>query len=201
MSQLNAKTYEFDAVNYPSMSLPSGLQYGLIAQDVEQVLPGIVKTFINPEQEVNGNIIPPVSFKAVNYDILIPILVAAFQEQKNALDSVKNVLSGYIGQPRSQSQNTSQKITLSDAQAIVLRQNDPNPFAENTVIRFSIPENIHNAKLIFTNASGAILKTAIIESRGEGSLEVYASDLSSGIYTYTLVCDGKIIDSKKMMKD
>ena len=41
----------------------------------------------------------------------------------------------------------------------------------------------------------------VIESRGEGSLVVFASDLSSGLYTYTLVCDGKVIDTKKMVKN
>jgi hypothetical protein len=30
---------------------------------------------------------------------------------------------------------------------------------------------------------------------------VFANDLSSGIYTYTLVADGKIVATKKMMKN
>ncbi|MES2592930.1 MAG: hypothetical protein V4608_13695 [Bacteroidota bacterium] len=29
---------------------------------------------------------------------------------------------------------------------------------------------------------------------------VFASDLSSGIYTYTLVVDGKVVEAKKMIK-
>jgi len=31
-------------------------------------------------------------------------------------------------------------------------------------------------------------------------LNVFASDLSNGIYTYTLVADGKIFETKKMLK-
>ena len=38
-----------------------------------------------------------------------------------------------------------------------------------------------------------------INERGKGELIVYANNLSSGIYTYFLVADGKTIDSKKMI--
>lgn|GEM_PF-4625964 len=39
-----------------------------------------------------------------------------------------------------------------------------------------------------------------IVSSAPGKLNVFADDLSAGTYTYTLVVDGQIITSKKMMK-
>ncbi|TAE77272.1 MAG: secretion protein Por, partial [Bacteroidetes bacterium] len=57
------------------------------------------------------------------------------------------------------------------------------------------------AQIIFTTTDGKIIKTHDITEKGKGVLNVFADDLSSGVYTYTLVVDGKTIDSKKMMKE
>ncbi len=43
------------------------------------------------------------------------------------------------------------------------------------------------------------MKTMLITQHGEGSLSVYASNLSTGIYSYSLLADGKLIDTKKMV--
>ena len=37
--------------------------------------------------------------------------------------------------------------------------------------------------------------------RGEGQLSVFAEDLSSGTYTYALVADGQVVDTKRMIKE
>jgi hypothetical protein len=52
---------------------------------------------------------------------------------------------------------------------------------------------------MFYDNNGRVLKTVVINERGRGSMQVYASNLSSGIYTYSLVADGKLIDTKKMV--
>ena len=82
---------------------------------------------------------------------------------------------------------------------IILDQNSPNPFAEETRITYTIPESVSDAKLLFYDNSGKVLKTVTIEERGEGSLQVYVGNLSSGIYSYSLLADGKLIDTKRMV--
>jgi len=99
---------------------------------------------------------------------------------------------------RPNSMRFASSVTLSD-QAVVLDQNSPNPFSEKTVISYFIPENIGDAQLVIYNQSGAILKTIPITNRGDGDLTVYASALSSGIFSYSIIADGKIIDTKKMI--
>ena len=42
--------------------------------------------------------------------------------------------------------------------------------------------------------------TVDIKEKGQGRIVVYGSNLSSGIYTYTLLIDGKVHETKKMMK-
>ncbi len=38
-----------------------------------------------------------------------------------------------------------------------------------------------------------------IEDKGMGQLNIDASNLSAGMYSYSLVVNGKVIDTKKMM--
>ena len=91
-------------------------------------------------------------------------------------------------------------VQLNDVQTIVLEQNVPNPFAEQTTINYSLPNNISKAQMLFYNSQGKLIQSTELVQKGRGQLNVFASDLSNGIYTYTLVVDGKIIETKKMVK-
>ena len=81
IGQLNPLMYEFDTEAYNQLQLAEGTQYGLIAQDVEKVLPELVTKLNLTESE---------SFKSVNYDALIPILIKALQQQQKEIDELKN---------------------------------------------------------------------------------------------------------------
>ncbi|MES2727951.1 MAG: PKD domain-containing protein [Bacteroidota bacterium] len=91
-------------------------------------------------------------------------------------------------------------ITITDKNVIILNQNVPNPFAESTVIAYSIPAKFSKAQITFTNTDGKVIKTHDILEKGQGQLTVFANDLSTGVYVYTLVVDGTVIDSKRMVK-
>lgn len=52
----------------------------------------------------------------------------------------------------------------------------------------------------FGSQAGFNIPINFITKKGRGQLNVFASDLSSGMYTYSLVVDGKTIDTKKMVK-
>lgn len=91
-------------------------------------------------------------------------------------------------------------VLLEKNNIIVLGQNTPNPFTESTVINYSIPRSFGRAQLIFTATNGEVVKTADIKVSGKGQVNVFASDLTSGLYTYTLIIDGKVIETKKMIK-
>lgn len=89
ISQLDAKTYDY--IMDDDLNLPTEKQYGFIAQDLEKVLPEIVKevdVISNPESEdedaepvINGQIM------SVNYIALVPILVKGMQEQQQIIDA------------------------------------------------------------------------------------------------------------------
>jgi hypothetical protein len=92
-------------------------------------------------------------------------------------------------------------VRLSNKEAIVLDQNVPNPFAEQTVINFSIPETVAKAQIHFYTADGKLMQSVDVKDRGLGSITVFGSDLSSGTYTYTLVADGIVVATKRMVKN
>jgi len=53
---------------------------------------------------------------------------------------------------------------------------------------------------MFYDQSGKVIQKFDIGHRGQGSLTVYGEDLTSGIYTYTLIIDGKNHQTKRMLK-
>ncbi len=199
LNQLTPKQYTFNKQIHPNLNLPSGQHYGFISQEVETFLPGIVKDFQNPAiyDSLGLETHPSFSIKGLNYIEIIPILVGALKEQKVVIDSLINALQNPT--PIINPTNT-QKISLSNINSIILFQNDPNPFTESTRITYQIPDDVKEAKIIFTSSTGVIINTVIINERGAGQLEVYSSELSKGLYHYTLVCDGKVIATKKMLK-
>ncbi len=80
-----------------------------------------------------------------------------------------------------------------------LEQNFPNPFNPSTIIRFSIPEQGLVTLKVF-NILGEEVATLINTEMTTGTYEVdfRATDVSSGIYFYTLT-SGNFISTKKMI--
>lgn len=151
----------------------------------------------------------------------VPILIAALKEQQGTIDSINQVLTQLASTLNQCCSNNSRTINnsnngsinaqpppnasaievqLSDRDAVVLNQNVPNPFAEQTVISYNIPAKANFAQILFYNINGQLIKAVDIKDKGQGRLNVFANDLSSGTYSYSLYVDGKLMDTKKMTK-
>lgn len=81
----------------------------------------------------------------------------------------------------------------------VLYQNAPNPFSEGTTIKYFVPDNA-DAQIVFYDMFGNQLKIFKIAEKGMGQLNIDASNLSAGMYSYSLLVNEKIVDTKKMIK-
>ncbi len=211
LDSINPKTYEFNKNAIPQLWLPDGTHYGLIAQDVESVFPQFVSNATEPAlKDTAGNIIYPAkNFKALNYNEFIPILIASVKSQQVLIDtltsqlsSLQTLVNGCCGAARpGQSENGhSETITLKNITTIILDQNVPNPFKDQTDIRYSLTDDVKSATMLFYDNSGHVLQTVDLKERGQGVIHIYAPDLSSGIYTYSLIADGKVIETKRMVK-
>jgi hypothetical protein len=87
---LTPATYEYRTEAYPELGLTEGKKYGLLANNVQQVMPEMVIEVSQPVMDTAGNPTgTTVDFKAVNYDMMIPVLVKAIQEQQAQIDSLK----------------------------------------------------------------------------------------------------------------
>lgn len=80
----------------------------------------------------------------------------------------------------------------------MLYQNTPNPFNTATQIRAFVPQSAQTAILKINDISGKTIKTVELQERGNIQVELVNKELSTGMYFYTLIVDGAIIDTKKM---
>ena len=88
-----------------------------------------------------------------------------------------------------------------------LQQNYPNPFNPATTIKYSVPKIINNQSSIINikvyDILGSEVATLVNENKPAGNYEVkfnveQASNLSSGVYFYTLKF-GTFSETKKMI--
>lgn len=189
--KLNGVQYDFKAISKEDLEERKAPRYGFIAQEVKDVLPGIVKQM-------------PDSTLAISYTDVIAVLVEAVKSQQKQidllvkeLDNTKIILSN-INNEVNQQENSKENFLLSNDEA-VLYQNAPNPFNEQTTIRCYIPENVKNAEICVYSTSGVKVKCFNISQRSNVDVVLEAGHLSGGIYTYILMIDGKAFDSKQMI--
>lgn len=78
---LNGVSYEWKTDEFRDKGLPEGRHYGVIAQEIEKVLPEVVNTGPNGE-------------KAVAYTEIIPVLIEAIKEQQKQIDELKKIIAG-----------------------------------------------------------------------------------------------------------
>jgi Chaperone of endosialidase len=83
--QMQPKTYHYVSGVVPALRLPDGLQNGFIAQELEGLFPELVST---------RNAGTSTEYKAVDYTGLIPVLVAAVQDQQREISELRRRLDG-----------------------------------------------------------------------------------------------------------
>ena len=210
INKLKPKNYEFrNDGKYEGMHLPKGNHYGLIAQELEEVLPNLVanaphglgaitpkpnagkdsmETIADVQQKESSEI--PYT-KAINYIELIPILIKGMQEL-----SAKNAdLQGQISDLKLLLSKNGNSITSLPG---YLKQNVPNPANNNTMISYYIPDNAGYAQIKITDIKGSTIKT-FNAAKGEGQINLKSGDLPAGTYNYTLYINNKTSDTKQMV--
>lgn len=211
ISRLHPKLYSFrNDGNYKLMNLPKGLHYGLIAQDVEKVLPNIVKDSKFETALATPPALPTgkegtkpaqaksetIDFKAVNYTELIPLLIKGMQEQQQEINELKQQVAALSSNSGSDVSSLNKTAVLSSAG---LLQNVPNPYKNSTTISYYLPAKASSAQITVTDNNGRVLKQINISGQGKGSVNIDAASLAAGTYNYSLWVGGKLIDTKQMV--
>ena len=167
---------------------------GFIAQELEEIFPEAVYTLPNGK-------------KAIAYSEIIPLLVEAIKEQQNEIDKQQNEIDelrqSKIVQTRSAigavDEQSDVNSLLDEKLKAKLYSNIPNPFKEQTTISFFIPETSSRASIHIYNLQGKQIKQINIEPKGNGSVTINGYELIPGMYMYSLIVDGKEVDTKKMI--
>ena len=159
----------------------STIQYGLAADQLKAVYPELVY------EDVNGNV-------SINYVEMVPLLVQSINELKSELAELKGTSA-----KKAKAVPTGIEESASDVDMVRMDQNKPNPFSESTVITLNIPQQAQSAKIFIYDLSGKQVQNIAVTERGETNITVYASDLTAGMYIYTLVVDGKVAVTRRMI--
>ena len=131
-------------------------------------------------------------YLSVNYSEIVPLLIRSIQALKQELDEVKST------RPKTRKAASSTEINATFASENILYQNSPNPFKEQTVIRFKLAENVQDASLCIFDMTGKMFKKLPISSEME-SVSIGGYELGEGMFLYSLIINEQEIDTKKMI--
>jgi trimeric autotransporter adhesin len=159
-------------------------QVGFVAQEVDALIKKSGYVFTGVETPKSEG-----DLYAIRYGEFVVPLVKAMQELMAEVDQLKEQLKEY-------------KESVAPEKGITgasLKQNNPNPFSSDTEIRMEIPEGSRQADIIVYNLEGKQLKTIPVSERGDTAVKIAGNELSAGMYLYTLIIDGEIIDTKRLL--
>jgi len=168
---------------------------GFAAQDVEKAAKELKYDFSGVDAAKNDK-----DLYGLRYAEFVVPLVKSVQELSQQNEEMKNKiekLEAAIAQNNSGSVSAaSANVTITDAS---IGQNTPNPFNRNTTISYTLPQKFSSAQININDQNGRVVKQINISGAGKGVVNIDASTLSSGTYSYALVVDGKRISSKQMI--
>ncbi len=165
-------------------------EYGFLSQEVEKAFPDIKIT-----SDAMG-------VKLMDYDQIIPLLVASTKEQQYTIDFLKEKVSNLEEKIDALASGnlviTDIDETLSSSKTI-LYQNRPNPFSKRTIIDYNVEtDNFHSGSMLIFDMNGTLLKTYAVSS-GKNELVINGREFKAGMYIYTLIVNGQEIDTKHMI--
>lgn len=161
------------------------VHFGYIAQDVQNVFPELVYKGKD-------------SLLSIDYIGLIPLMIEAIKQQEKKITQLVLDLSKCCSSTEKSILKSTDTVTNINEIA-VLYQNTPNPFNNETQIKCFIPNNAILSDIYIYNMQGTQIKKIQINDKGYQTIVIHSSELNAGMYMYSLIIDGKEIDTKKMI--
>ena len=201
------KLSRLTAVQY-NLSEPQAAQAFAAAGDTATTTPRSVtdvqaleKTHYGLDAEVLKEVYPDLVYESqegdlcINYTEMIPLLVQSVNELRAQVVALQGRQTYNV---RARGGNE----TGIDSHALdvpALEQNDPNPFTQTTVVRYTLPESVKSAFLYIYDLNGTQIDQKTLQDWGKSSVTLEAGSLAPGMFLYALVADGKVIDTKRMI--
>ncbi len=163
--------------------------YGFMAQELKEVLPDIV--YMGQD-----------SLLSINYLEIIPLLVKSIQNQQKRITDLEHRITEYEASRDNVSTPSNMAPNRNSGNAVVeyaLYQNTPNPFTQDTYIAYKLPLDTHDAMLYVYDVNGVQLESHPITEFGANGVTISGGHLQAGMYLYSLIADGQIVDTKRMI--
>ncbi|MFN5847305.1 MAG: tail fiber domain-containing protein, partial [Chitinophagales bacterium] len=216
VNKLNGKSYQWTKEYQKESSLDNGRHLGFLAQELEKIVPEAVVKFEKGRYAVDYNSLIPVVTEAIKE------LNAKVEKQNNAVIENEN-LKAEIASLKSDNEMMKEKFALLEktitqlcesgceglkksneginhaTDVPVLYQSIPNPTDDVALINYALVSENSQAEIIILMQEGKVVETIkLARKAGHGSLKVSLGNLANGTYLYSLVIDGKVIDTKRM---
>lgn len=170
-------------------NMSEGNKLGLLAQEIQKVLPEVVRDYDYITDEKTGQATKVKTERlGVAYSDIIPVLIHAIQEQQAQIENLKTLIQNSSGEEHNNMGSSTTGFSLS--------QNRPNPVRELTTIHYTSSDK--NMQLVIFDARGMMMQQHLLRD-ASGSVQVDCSNLADGTYTYVLKAGEKTILSKKMV--
>lgn len=178
---------------------------GVMAQDLKEIAPKLVTTFDYIVHDEENRELQKETYLKINDTAIKYMLINSIKEQQELIEE-KDVKIAELADRledleeivNSIANNAVKDVELSNTPGVLL-QNQPNPFGEETTINYVLPKGAKNSVIYIRDMNGNNLEVIVLDSNQTGSANLNAKALSAGTYTYSLVVDGKIIDTKRMI--
>ena len=193
LKMLNPVTYSYNKIL--EMNLPTEEQHGFISQEFATVFPELTKDITKPVFNDKGEITSNFTFKAINYNGLISVLTAGFKELSEEMIALKQELAEYKASDLNRKSLINSTSISTD---YILEQNIPNPYSDKTSIRYKLPNGITKASIVVLDLNGKLVKEYEI-NQNNGEQIISATDIGKGIFLYSLIDNGSIVITKKMI--
>lgn len=170
---------ELNYLKKEDKEMTSRRHFGVNAEELQKLYPDLV-------------LVGQDGYLSVNYSEIVPLLIRSIQALKQELDEVK-----LKSNTRKRASATGMDSSVDNGRNI-LYQNSPNPFKEQTIIRFKLAEDVKDASICIFDMTGKTLKKMPISS-GMESVSIGGYELGEGLFLYSLIVNGQEIDTKKMV--
>ena len=170
-------------LSFKEKQLFSKQHYGLSADQLEEVFPDLVY------ENEDGT-------KSINYVEMVPILVQAINELKGEIEELR---TGGDDRTKKAVQSSSEGDSAEKLLLLSLGQNKPNPFSNATTIEVCIPEDVQKAFIYVYDLQGKKVEQVDITARGMQNIQLTSANLTDGMYLYSLIADGKVVETRRMI--
>lgn len=195
--------------------------YGILAQEMQQVLPSTIRKghrktnptdkkateflMFNPNDLIYSGLNAIKELDKENQDLKDKVAELEMEVEKNKtleqrVNELENMLTQLIEGKEVSPQNLAPRTTIGTVSSY-LYQNQPNPSRNSTDIEYYLPNDLSTAQIVIQDLNGNKITEFNVQGAGMGKVSFNAVQfgITSGTYIYSLIANGRIIASKKMI--